>query len=106
MYNDCAVLGNCIGLPFTSTKQFPVIPPFGISEFAGWTSNRSKMIYFFFGNAIHPISQHISEDIAVPRAVYHSQNGRRFVYLVAPDSSTDFVADIPVTGIELLVISM
>lgn len=77
--------------------------PFGIPEFAGWTSNRSKMANFLFGKAVHPMSRHFSEDITVPRALYYSLNGRRFMYLTAPDNPKSFVADIPIAGVQLLV---
>ena len=33
--------GDCIGLPFSSIKRFPIIPPYGLPELAGWKMSSS-----------------------------------------------------------------
>ena len=102
--NDHLVyIGDCIGLPFTSTLRFPVISPFGVSEFAGWTHDKTKMPSSLIGKAGHPMSQHFSNQVTVPRALYHAQGHKRFIYLSAPDGSTDHISDIPIIKAKLLV---
>lgn len=99
------ILGTCIGLPFTSTSRFPVIPPFGVPDWAGWTSNRSNMDSKLFGSALHPIGQHSMDETMVPRALYMYDNNarKRFFYLSAPETYEDYISKIPITGIKPLV---
>ena len=94
-------LGSCTGLPWTSMQRFPVIPPFNIPDLAGWTDNRQKMDPVFFGEAFHPISRHFN-NATVPRSFYYAGLNQRFIYLSAPDISTDYIT-IPVSGVTALV---
>ena len=82
-------------------QRFPVIPPFNIPDLAGWTDNRQKMDPVFFGEAFHPISRHFN-NTTVPRSFYYAGLNQRFIYLSAPDISTDYIT-IPVSGVTALV---
>ena len=103
------ILGDCIGLPFTSEIRFPVIPPFGLAELAGWTTDKSKMPQSLYtgqlkGGAWHVISRHLSIDHVLPRAVYLAVKGKgRWIYLTAPDSTTTVVSNILIRGVKILV---
>lgn len=101
--NHIRQLGNCTGFPFTSTERYPVIPPFGIPDLAGWTTNRSRMDPTFFGKATHPIGLHFQKEIIVPRAFYTTVNNERFIYLSAPEVYTDYISNIPISGVRALV---
>lgn len=101
--------GYCIGFPFTSEERFPVLPPFGISELAGWTTDKSKMPQSLYtgqlqGGAWHAISRHFSVEPVLPRSLYLSMKGKgKWLYLTAPDSTTAEVSGVPIMGTRILV---
>ncbi|XP_019852261.1 PREDICTED: uncharacterized protein LOC109582105 isoform X1 [Amphimedon queenslandica] len=97
-------MGSCTGLPWTSTERFPVIPPFGVPEFAGWTYNRSKMeSTSYLGYVIHPLNYHFEDWLqSVPKAIYHYRNRRGYIIITGQDATTDYIT-VPVSGVKLLV---
>lgn len=84
------------------------MPPFGVPELAGWTTDKVKFPSFLRSRMSHPWDRN-----TFPRAVYVGNGNNdnlvklkntneRLIYLAAPDSST-IAASIPISGVSVLV---
>lgn len=82
------------------------MPPFGLSELAGWTTDESKMPreQLLRGGTWHAISQHFTVKHVLPRSVYlASKDKGRWLYLAAPDTTTTDIQNITVHGVQIIV---
>ena len=102
---SCHCPGDCVGYPFTSLDRYPVIPPFGMPELAGWTTtDETKMPRKESLQEWHPIGRHITKDRIIPRSIYRASNkDGRWLYLAAPESTTTDVRGITINGVHILV---
>lgn len=60
-------VGDCIGLPISSTERFPVVPTYGLHELTGWIVSNQKLPDF----QAHPVGSLLVKELshAMPRAV-------------------------------------
>ena len=83
-----------------------MIPPFGLPELAGWTTDETKMPrdQLLQEGTWHAISEHFTVDHVLPRSVYlASKEFGRWLYLAAPDTTTTGIQGITINGVRVLV---
>lgn len=116
MYNMWSSIGDCIGLPFTSVKRYPVIPTFGLEELTGsvtWPCTAE-------GCPIDPYVQHPigkqfvdgKKTVAVPRSMLKFQqwrdappnmNNEAMVFSPSRSPDTAMEYNIILSGVQILV---
>ena len=99
--------GDCIGLPYTSVERFPIIPPYGLPELAGWyLTGQTPTFIPGKTTSLHPIGRHMgfpSHQFVLPRAfvLHHTRDKLWLRPYQFADSELD--VNIPLSGVDILV---
>ena len=52
------------------------------------------------------MSRHFSDEVTVPRALYHAKNKKEYIIISAPDDAVDHISEIPISGVKILVMTV
>ncbi len=88
----CHSPGECVGLPFSSLKRFPVIPTFGLPELTGWTECPSDLCPLSTHQQ-HPSGRHYVDGTntkAMPRSILKFSKTQKTPDITMDDIQMEF----------------